>query len=192
MHADTATDRSKFVIPGKANVSATRLVVERNQGCVSVMLDVHKEPSHCVVHRRTVSAPMTQSSSLSGPGPLVGPVLAAQFGYLPGTLWILIGVVLGGAVQDFIILFASIRRDGKSLGQMVKEELGSTAGAVAMIAIFAIMMILLAVLGLVGDQRDPTRDDAAGVSRAGVACRADGPRRRMAAARQHANAHAPG
>ena len=88
-------------------------------------------------------------AAISGPGPLVGPVLAAQFGYLPGTLWILIGVVLGGAVQDFIILFASIRRDGKSLGQMVKEELGSTAGAVAMIAILAIMVILLAVLGLV-------------------------------------------
>ncbi len=88
-------------------------------------------------------------AAISGPGPLVGPVLAAQFGYLPGTLWILIGVVLGGAVQDFVILFASIRRDGKSLGQMVKEELSSTAGAVAMIAILAIMVILLAVLGLV-------------------------------------------
>ena len=62
-------------------------------------------------------------AAISGPGPLVGPVLAAQFGYLPGTLWILIGVVLGGAVQDFIILFCSMRRDGKSLGQMVKEEI---------------------------------------------------------------------
>ncbi len=88
-------------------------------------------------------------AAISGPGPLVGPVLAAQFGYLPGTLWILIGVVLGGAVQDFIILFASMRRDGKSLGQMVKEELSTTVGAVAMIAILAIMVILLAVLGLV-------------------------------------------
>ncbi len=88
-------------------------------------------------------------AAISGPGPLVGPVLAAQFGYLPGTLWILIGVVLGGAVQDFIILFASMRRDGKSLGQMVKEELGSAAGAVAMVAILSIMVILLAVLGLV-------------------------------------------
>src|ERR1035437_3189135 len=63
-------------------------------------------------------------AAISGPGPLVGPVLAAQFGYLPGTLWILIGVVLGGAVQDFVILFASIRRDGKSLAQMIKDELG--------------------------------------------------------------------
>jgi carbon starvation protein len=88
-------------------------------------------------------------AAISGPGPLVGPVLAAQFGYLPGTLWILIGVVLGGAVQDFVILFASMRRDGKSLGQMVKEELNSTVGAVAMVAILAIMVILLAVLGLV-------------------------------------------
>src|SRR6266850_92773 len=88
-------------------------------------------------------------AAISGPGPLVGPVLAAQFGYLPGTLWILIGVVLGGAVQDFVILFSSLRRDGKSLGQMVKEELSTTAGAIALIAILAIMIILLAVLALV-------------------------------------------
>src|SRR5437588_11567007 len=88
-------------------------------------------------------------AAISGPGPLVGPVLAAQFGYLPGTLWILIGVVLGGAVQDFVILFASIRRDGKSLGQMVKEELNNAAGAIALVAILAIMIILLAVLALV-------------------------------------------
>ena len=88
-------------------------------------------------------------AAISGPGPLVGPVLAAQFGYLPGTLWILIGVALGGAVQDFVILFASMRRNGKSLGQMVKEELNTPAGYVASIAILAIMVILLAVLGLV-------------------------------------------
>ena len=88
-------------------------------------------------------------AAISGPGPLVGPVLAAQFGYLPGTLWILIGVVLGGAVQDFIILFASIRRSGKSLGQMVKEELNTPAGYIAIFAILAIMIILLAVLALV-------------------------------------------
>ncbi len=88
-------------------------------------------------------------AAISGPGPLVGPVLAAQFGYLPGTLWILIGVVLGGAVQDFVILFCSMRRSGKSLGQMVREELNSTAGAIATIAILAIMIILLAVLALV-------------------------------------------
>src|SRR2546421_1728564 len=88
-------------------------------------------------------------AAISGPGPLVGPVLAAQFGYLPGTLWILIGVTLGGAVQDFVILFASIRRSGKSLGQMVKEELNTAAGYIALIVILAIMIILLAVLALV-------------------------------------------
>ncbi len=88
-------------------------------------------------------------AAISGPGPLVGPVLAAQFGYLPGTLWILIGCVLGGAVQDFVILFCSLRRDGKSLGQMVKEELNTPAGYLALVAILAIMVILLAVLALV-------------------------------------------
>lgn len=88
-------------------------------------------------------------AAISGPGPLVGPVLAAQFGYLPGILWILIGCVLGGAVQDFVILFCSMRRDGKSLGQMVKEELNTTAGFIALVAILAILVILLAVLALV-------------------------------------------
>ncbi len=88
-------------------------------------------------------------AAIAGPGPLVGPVLAAQFGYLPGTLWILVGVVLGGAVQDMVILFASMRRDGKSLGQMVKEELNSTAGYIALVAILGIIVILLAVLALV-------------------------------------------
>jgi carbon starvation protein len=88
-------------------------------------------------------------AAISGPGPLVGPVLAAQFGYLPGTLWILIGVTLGGAVQDFVVLFASLRRNGKSLGQMVKEELNSGAGYLALVAILGIIIILLAVLALV-------------------------------------------
>ncbi len=88
-------------------------------------------------------------AAISGPGPLVGPVLAAQFGYLPGTLWILIGCVLGGAVQDFVILFCSLRRGGRSLGQMVKDELNTAAGAIALVAILAIMLILLAVLALV-------------------------------------------
>src|SRR5687767_10891632 len=88
-------------------------------------------------------------AAISGPGPLVGPVLAAQFGYLPGTLWILIGVVLGGAVQDMVILFCSMRRHGRSLGQMVREELNSVAGNIALAAILAIMIILLAVLALV-------------------------------------------
>ncbi len=88
-------------------------------------------------------------AAISGPGPLVGPVLAAQFGYLPGTLWILIGAVLGGAAQDFVILFCSLRRDGKSLGQMVKDELNTPAGFIALLAILAIMVIMLAVLALV-------------------------------------------
>ncbi len=88
-------------------------------------------------------------AAIAGAGPLVGPVLAAQFGYLPGTIWIVFGVVLAGAVQDFIILFGSMRRDGKSLGQMAKEETGAVTGMLAMIAVLAIMVILLAVLALV-------------------------------------------
>src|SRR5262245_37025324 len=88
-------------------------------------------------------------AAIAGAGPLVGPVLAAQFGYLPGTLWLVIGVVLGGAVQDFIILFASMRRDGKSLGQMARDEINSAAGMLAMIAVLFIMIILLAVLALI-------------------------------------------
>src|ERR671911_1549418 len=88
-------------------------------------------------------------AAIAGAGPLVGPVLAAQFGYLPGTIWLVFGVVLGGAVQDFVILFGSMRRDGKSLGQMAKEETGPVTGLLAMIAVLAIMVILLAVLALV-------------------------------------------
>jgi carbon starvation protein len=88
-------------------------------------------------------------SAISGAGPLVGPTLAAQFGFLPGTLWLIVGVVLGGAVQDMIVLCASIRRNGKSLGQMAREEVNPVAGMAAMIAVFAIMIILLAVLALV-------------------------------------------
>ena len=88
-------------------------------------------------------------SAISGAGPLVGPTLAAQFGFLPGTMWLIAGVVLGGAVQDFVILCSSMRRDGKSLGQMAKEEVNPVAGMAAMVAIFAIMIILLAVLALV-------------------------------------------
>ncbi|MBL8977464.1 MAG: carbon starvation protein A [Gemmatimonadetes bacterium] len=88
-------------------------------------------------------------AAISGAGPLIGPVLAAQFGYLPGTLWLVFGVVLAGAVQDFVILAGSMRRDGKSLGQMAKEEIGPFTGLAAMCAILAIMVILLAVLALV-------------------------------------------
>src|SRR5437016_5521095 len=88
-------------------------------------------------------------AAIAGPGPLVGPTLAAQFGYLPGTLWIIVGAVLGGAVQDFVILFASMRRDGKSLGQMAREEIGKVGGIVALVTVLIIMVILLAVVALV-------------------------------------------
>src|SRR5947208_2957391 len=88
-------------------------------------------------------------AAIAGPGPLVGPTLAAQFGYLPGVLWIVVGVVLGGAVQDMVILCASIRRDGKSLGQMAKEEIGPVAGFTALVAVLGIMIVLIAVLALV-------------------------------------------
>ncbi|MDO8466501.1 MAG: carbon starvation CstA family protein [Gallionella sp.] len=88
-------------------------------------------------------------AAIAGPGPLIGPTLAAQFGYLPGTLWILIGAVLGGCVQDMVTLFFSTRRDGRSLGQMARDELGSIGGIAALVATFLIMIILIAVLGLV-------------------------------------------
>src|SRR5947209_235757 len=88
-------------------------------------------------------------AAIAGPGPLVGPTLAAQFGYLPGTLWILFGCVLGGAVQDFVILFCSMRRDGKTLGQMAREEIGRTGGIVSLVTVLLIMIVLLAVVGLV-------------------------------------------
>jgi carbon starvation protein len=88
-------------------------------------------------------------AAIAGPGPLVGPVLAAQFGFLPGTLWILIGATLGGGVHDMIVLFSSVRRRGKTLGQMVKEEIGTGVGVLALISVLAIMIILMAVLALV-------------------------------------------
>jgi len=88
-------------------------------------------------------------AAIAGPGPLIGPTLAAQFGYLPGTLWILAGVVLGGAVQDFCILCGSLRRDGRSLGQMAKDEIGPLGGFAALVGVFFIMVILIAVLALV-------------------------------------------
>jgi len=88
-------------------------------------------------------------AAIAGPGPLVGPILAAQFGYLPGTLYILVGVVLGGAVQDLTILVGSLRRNGKSLGQIVREEIGPVGGAAALVGVLAIMVILIGVLALV-------------------------------------------
>src|SRR5438552_976533 len=88
-------------------------------------------------------------AAIAGPGSLVGPVLAAQFGYLPSTLWILVGAVFGGCVQDFVILVFSIRRDGKSLGQMARDEVSKVAGTVAFISVISILIILLAVVSLV-------------------------------------------
>ncbi len=88
-------------------------------------------------------------AAIAGAGPLVGPVLAAQMGYLPGTIWIVVGVIFAGAVQDLTVLFFSMRRNGKSLGQMVREEIGVVGGVAALIAVFAIMIIILAVLALI-------------------------------------------
>jgi len=88
-------------------------------------------------------------AAIAGAGPLVGPVLAAQMGYLPSTIWIIVGVIFAGAVQDVVVLFFSMRRDGKSLGQMIREEIGTVGGVAALIAVFSIMIILLAVLALV-------------------------------------------
>src|SRR5271156_1979906 len=88
-------------------------------------------------------------AAIAGPGPLVGPTLAAQFGYLPGTLWLILGAVLAGCVQDFTTLFFSMRRDGKSLGQMAREEVGKRGGMLALLAVLAIMVILLAAVALI-------------------------------------------
>jgi carbon starvation protein len=88
-------------------------------------------------------------AAIAGAGPLVGPILAAQMGFLPGTLWILVGVVLAGAVQDFLILFLSVRRDGRSLGEMAKQELGPTVGVILMVGVLGVMIILLSALALI-------------------------------------------
>ncbi|MFM5510069.1 pyruvate/proton symporter CstA [Aeromonas rivipollensis] len=88
-------------------------------------------------------------AAIAGAGPLVGPVLAAQMGYLPGMLWLLAGVVLAGAVQDFMVLFVSTRRDGRSLGELIKSEMGPVAGVIALVATFMIMVIILAVLAMI-------------------------------------------
>ena len=88
-------------------------------------------------------------AAIAGPGPLIGPVLAAQFGYLPGTLWILAGAVFGGCVQDFVILLFSVRRDGKSLTEMAREEIGRMGGFVAYVAVLSIIVILLGAGALI-------------------------------------------
>src|SRR5215468_2502399 len=82
-------------------------------------------------------------AAIAGAGPLVGPVLAAQMGYLPGTLWLLVGAIFAGCVQDFVLLVLSVRRDGRTLGQMISDEMGPAAGVVALLGVFAIMIILL-------------------------------------------------
>ncbi len=88
-------------------------------------------------------------AAIAGPGPLVGPTLAAQFGYLPGTLWLIVGAAFAGCVQDFVILFCSIRRDGKTLGEMARDEISKRGGIIAQLAVLAIMIILLGVVALV-------------------------------------------
>ena len=88
-------------------------------------------------------------AAIAGPGPLVGPTLAAQFGFLPGALWIMVGAVLGGAVQDFVVLFCSLRRNGRSLGEMAREEIGKVGGFVSLITVMLMMIIILAVVGLI-------------------------------------------
>jgi carbon starvation protein len=121
-----------------------------------LVLDAHRAPPS-VTHKDGKDFVPTNKwvvfghhfAAIAGPGPLVGPVLAAQFGYLPGMLWILIGATLGGGVHDAIVMFASIRRGGKSVGQMLKEEVNPVVGFVTMVSVLAIMTILLAVLGLV-------------------------------------------
>jgi carbon starvation protein len=129
---------SRFIADKVLQLDATRATpaVRRNDGLDFVPTDKRVVFGH-------------HFAAIAGAGPLVGPVLAAQMGYLPGTLWILVGVIFAGAVQDFMVLFFSIRRDGKSLGDMARAELGPAAGVVAMIGVLMIMFIILAVLALV-------------------------------------------
>ncbi|MDD5271721.1 MAG: carbon starvation CstA family protein, partial [Methylovulum sp.] len=126
-------------------IAATVLVVDPSRATPAERLDNGHDftPTHkWIVFGHHFAA-------IAGPGPLVGPTLAAQFGYLPGTLWILFGSVLGGCVQDMVTLFMSTRRDARSLGQMARDELGALGGTAALIATFAIMIILISVLGLI-------------------------------------------
>ena len=128
----------KFIARNVLSVDSTRMTpaVRHNDGLDYVPTDKKVLFGH-------------HFAAIAGAGPLVGPVLAAQMGYLPGMIWILAGVVLAGAVQDFMVLFVSTRRDGRSLGELVKEEMGATAGVIALIATFMIMVIILAVLAMI-------------------------------------------
>jgi len=126
-------------------IAVTVLVVDESRATPAERLDNGRDfvPTHkWIVFGHHFAA-------IAGPGPLVGPTLAAQFGYLPGTLWIILGAVIGGCVQDMVILFLSTRRNARSLGQMARDELGSLGGTAALIGTFTIMIILIAVLGLV-------------------------------------------
>ena len=126
-------------------ISASVLVIDETRATPAELLDNGRDfipTNKWVVFGHHFAA-------IAGPGPLVGPTLAAQFGYLPGTLWILIGAVLGGAVQDMVTLFFSSRRNARSLGQMARDEIGPIGGAAALVGTFLIMIILIAVLGLV-------------------------------------------
>jgi carbon starvation protein len=128
-----------------AFIAAKLLALDGNRACPSERLNNGRDfmpTNRWIVFGHHFAA-------IAGPGPLIGPTLAAQFGYLPGTLWILIGAVFGGCVQDFVILLFSTRRDGRSLGQMARDELGPIGGFAALVGVMAIMIILIAVLGLV-------------------------------------------
>jgi carbon starvation protein len=126
-------------------IAASVLAVDATRATPAVRLDNGRD--FVPTHRWIVFG--HHFAAIAGPGPLVGPTLAAQFGYLPGTLWILVGAVLGGCVQDFVILAFSLRRDGRSLGQIARDEVGRRAGLLAMVSVLAIMVILLAVVALV-------------------------------------------
>jgi carbon starvation protein len=126
-------------------VAARVLSVDANRATPAVRLNNGRD--YVPTHKWIVFG--HHFAAIAGPGPLIGPTLAAQFGYLPGTLWILVGAVLGGCVQDMTILFLSTRRNGRSLGQMARDELGPIGGFAAMIGTLVIMIILIAVLGLV-------------------------------------------
>src|SRR5579872_6183312 len=122
---------------------------------VAVLDDTRETPAHALADGQNYHATNKwvlfghHFAAISGAGPLVGPVLAAQFGYLPGLLWLVVGVTLAGAVQDFTVLVGSVRRDGKSLVHLVREELGSQAGVAAAVAVLFVLVIALAGLGIV-------------------------------------------
>ncbi|HEU4787376.1 MAG TPA: carbon starvation CstA family protein, partial [Gemmatimonadaceae bacterium] len=126
-------------------IAAKVFALDANRATPAVRLDDGRD--YCPTNRWIVFG--HHFAAIAGPGPLVGPTLAAQFGYLPGIIWIVVGVALGGAVQDFVILASSVRRNGKSLGQMAREEIGPVAGLTALVAVLGIMIVLLAVLALV-------------------------------------------